>query len=215
LLTICGSTLVVFRAARVQGVRDSSLSAAVCVSGSSRVVFKGGVFTDISKSQGALLALGDSRVVLDGTHVTNNTASVDLGPMAMGGGLLVQEQAHISMTDCVFAGNRALGDMAAFGAAVAAQDQSRVLVGGGVFQQNAALVPAKAVGAALGGALYAEGSASLEVRGVKFVDNRAEGGVVAVGGALCVVQDATLILVACDFANNTASCRNTGVWVGR
>lgn len=214
LLTICGNSSVVFRGAHVQGVRARSLSAAVCVSGSSRVVFKGGVFTGISTSQGVLLVLGDSRLFLEGTRVTNNTASIDVGPLTMGGGLLVQEQAQVRITDCLFAGNRAIGNVAAFGAALAAQDQSRVLVVGGVFQQNAALAPAKAAGAALGGALFAEGSASLEARGVEFIDNLAEGNVVAVGGALCVMHNVKLKLVACFFANNTATSPNVGVGGG-
>lgn len=211
LLTICGRSCATFRDASVLGLQDGELSAAVCVSGNSNITFEGGTFSHISTRQGALLVLGSSRVAFKGTKVTHNTAYTPHGFMTMGGGVLVQEQARVRIEGSLFAGNRGNGSLAAsLGAAVAAQDKAHVAISNSTFLANTITAPG-VFGAAIGGALHAEGFASLEADHVLFHGNAANGSLVSVGGAVSVLHNATLKLAHCTFTNNTARSAANGL----
>lgn len=211
LLTICGRSSATFRDASVMGLQDGELSAGICVSGDSNIIFEGGTFSHISTNQGALLVLGSSRVLFHGTKVTNNTAYTPHGLMTMGGGVLVQERARVRIEGSLFAGNHGNGSLAAaLGAALAAQDTAHVSISNSSFLTNTVTAPG-VFGAAIGGAIHAEGSASVEADYVLFHGNAANGSLVSVGGAVSLLHNATLKLLHCTFTNNTARSAASGL----
>jgi hypothetical protein len=211
LLTICGNSSVIFTAPRVVGVQDQRLAAAVCITGNTRVEFQDGLFSRLSTSQGAILAVGAAKVTLLRTSVTNNRANGTLGFVTMGGGLLVQERAEVHIQDCTISGNRADGNVAALGAALAVQDRSRVMVTNSAFADNAAVAAGEGVGYSSGGALFVDGRAVVEVRNSTFTRNVANGTSLGSAGAVNVMHNATMRLVGCRFVGNSARSVATAV----
>jgi hypothetical protein len=141
LFSICGNSSVIFQAPRVVGIRDQTLAAAVCITGSSTVEFNRGVFSKMLTSQGALLAVGSTRVTLRASEVTHNTANSTFVTVNTGGGIVAQERAQVYIVGSMFANNRVLARLAAMGAAVVAQDRANVVISNTTFEHNAALAP--------------------------------------------------------------------------
>lgn len=195
---------------KVVGVRDQTLAAALCVTGRANVVFDKGLLTQTLTSQGALLVVGAARVSLVGTEVTHNTANSSYAFLNTGGGIVAQEKAQVTIKDSTIAYNRVTAVLAALGAAVVAQDHTHVTIANSVIKGNAALAPGL-VGYASGGALYADGSAVVDARGVKFTGNVANGTSPSAAGAVCVMHNVTLKLADCLFADNAAVSAATGV----
>lgn len=203
LVSICGSSAAVFQRSQVTDIHNQDLTAALCIGDSSTVVFQGGHFSNITTAQGALLVLGLSKVTLEGTAVVNNTGNNTVGGLAMGGGLVVQEDAQVRIHSSNFSGNRAVGALAALGAGVAVQDRGRVSISNSLFTRHS-VEAGGIVGFAGGAAVYAEGDAAIEARGVKFLQNVASGSIATAAGAICVMHNVTLRLESCAFTNNSA-----------
>ena len=156
---------------------------------------------------GAICAVLNSIVDIQGTSFVGNIALGD------GGAIDVQQQVHISVTSCTFETNSAQSVAGAIYASV----NSKVYMANTTFVSNKALIRGGTIEVEnsylsiincafkdnsaqnVSGAILAVNNTTLDVQETTFVGNTA-----LRGGAICVQQEAQLVITNCVFKDNSA-----------
>jgi hypothetical protein len=149
---------------------------------------------------GAAFVTAGSLLVLNGTHVSFNTARQTLG-RAASGAIHISHYSNLRILDSELVANAVTGGQMGSGGALCAERNSSIALLNCSFRRNA-VVGSNYSG--VGGAVSLQSSSLLDAVDCAFESNKAEAEESALGGALGVQSDSTAVLVKCVFSGNLA-----------